>query len=124
MNKPNKVHISANGRKYIIVENPTTGKNERLFLDKGTLEVWDDISEITVGVMDYHQRTADQAAVDAGKAEKIGDLYDEDWSRLEVVDYVTYGSIERKVEHEVKVIGMKKAILTTEEVEALAEALA
>lgn len=84
------------------------GEVTRVMVDPSLVEKWEDIDEVEVGLAKYQQRAATQVDVEAHKAEKIGDLIEESWSRHEIVNYSTFGAQINRAEFKGKLGAIEK----------------
>lgn len=107
--RPGKKSSSANGNPYIRVN--IGGESKMVMLDAETIKDWDNIKEMTVDLVKYTKRTASQEDVTAGKADAVGNLFDEEWFRAEVTDYQTFGREVSIKEHSVRLMAIERKML-------------
>lgn len=117
INRPRK--FKGPRREYVLVPD-ANGNLQNVMLDQDILDDWDDILTITVGTRTFSQRAATEQDVADEKAEKVGDLIAENWSRLDIMDYTTMSREEKLTEHKGKLNQIEKKF-SLETVSSLAE---
>lgn len=97
-------------RQYIKVN--LGGGTKNVVLDDEVLNDWDNITTVTVDMVDYTQRTATEADVESGAAENVGDLIEDSWSRPEVIDYSTMTREVALKQHTVSIDRIERQMLS------------
>lgn len=87
--RPGRKFKSKQGNPYVVVD--IEGQSTNVMLDDEVIEDWDNIETMTFSMKKFTKKTATEADVATGKAEKIGDLFDEDQFIPKVTDYLTFG---------------------------------
>lgn len=93
-------------RQYMKVE--YNGSVQNVMLDDAVLNDWEDIDSVTIGEQTYSQRSATEADVTEGKAEKVGDLLHENWTRLECIDYTTFSRKKKVAQSNAEIVAIEK----------------
>ena len=90
------------------------GTIERVMVSDDLAAKWATIEGVEIGRANYTQRTATEKDVEDGHAETVGELINENWSRMEIVNYTSQERLLAKAEFKGKLAQIeKKYSLTT-----------
>lgn len=104
---------------YVKIAN-ADGNIERVMVSEDLAAKWDTIESVEIGKANYTQRSATEKDVEDGNAEKVGDPIQENWSRMEIMNYVTQDRLLSRAEFKGKLSQIEKKF-SLETVTSLAE---